>query len=89
MGPQSRGSPNFGNFGTPIWESWDKMPFGCGLRGEAQNILQGGRWWLPQVWVMVSLVSPSLPMARPNTKSAPNYALTNSLFSFVQVHVSD
>jgi len=39
MGPQSHGSPNFGNFGTPIWESWDKMSFGCGLRGEVQSIL--------------------------------------------------
>ncbi len=40
MGPQSwDGSPNFGNFGTPTWESQDKMPFGCGSRGEAQNIL--------------------------------------------------
>jgi hypothetical protein len=33
--PQSRGNPNFGNFGTPIWESQDKMPFGCGPCGEA------------------------------------------------------
>jgi hypothetical protein len=47
MGPQSRESPNVGNFETPTWESWDKMSFGCGLRGEAQNILYGGRWWLP------------------------------------------
>jgi hypothetical protein len=31
MGPQSCESPT--------WESWDKMPFGCGPRGEAQNIL--------------------------------------------------
>jgi hypothetical protein len=23
------------------------MPFGCGLHGEAQNILLRGRWWLP------------------------------------------
>jgi hypothetical protein len=22
-------SPIFGNFGTPTWESWDKMTFGC------------------------------------------------------------
>jgi hypothetical protein len=34
MGPQS-------------WESRDKKPFGCGPRGEAHSILQGGRWWLP------------------------------------------
>ncbi len=31
--PQSYGSPIFGNFGIPIWESWDKMTFGCSLRG--------------------------------------------------------
>jgi hypothetical protein len=31
MGPQSCGNPNFGNFRTPIWESRDKMPFGCGF----------------------------------------------------------
>jgi hypothetical protein len=36
---QIRGSLNFGNFGTPTWESQDKMPFGCGPHGEAQNIL--------------------------------------------------
>jgi len=39
IGPQSCGNPNFGNFGTPIWESRDKMSFGCGPREEAQNIL--------------------------------------------------
>jgi hypothetical protein len=35
MGPQSRRSPNFGNFRTPIWESRDKKSFGCGPCGEA------------------------------------------------------
>jgi hypothetical protein len=30
MGPQSYESPICGNFGTPTWESRDKMPFGCG-----------------------------------------------------------
>jgi hypothetical protein len=35
MGPQSRGNPNCDNSWTPIWESRDKMPFGCGPRGEA------------------------------------------------------
>jgi hypothetical protein len=38
-GPQSRRSPKFENFETPTWESRDKMPFGCGPRGEAQSIL--------------------------------------------------
>jgi hypothetical protein len=35
MHPQSCESPNWGNFGTPTLESWDKKPFGCGPRGEA------------------------------------------------------
>jgi hypothetical protein len=32
-------SPNFGNFETPTWQSWDKMPFGCRSYGHAQSIL--------------------------------------------------
>jgi hypothetical protein len=43
---QSCRSPNCYNFRTPTWESQDKKSFGCGPRGEAQNILYGGRWWL-------------------------------------------
>jgi len=39
MGPQSCGSPNFANFETPTWESWDKMTFGCWSRGHAHSIL--------------------------------------------------
>jgi hypothetical protein len=70
MGPQSRGSPNFGNFGTPIWESQDKMPFGCGPYGEAQKVYYKGEdGGFPQVRAMVSLVNLSLPMARPSTKN--------------------
>jgi hypothetical protein len=61
MGLQSRGSPNLGDSGTPTWESRDKKPFGCGLCGQPQSILQGGRWWLPSVRAMVSLVCPCCP----------------------------
>jgi hypothetical protein len=35
MGPQSDENPNFGNFRTPIWESQNKMSFGCGPLGKA------------------------------------------------------
>ncbi len=35
------------SFGTPPWESREKVPFGCGSRGVTQRILYGGRWWLP------------------------------------------
>jgi len=68
MGPQSRGNPNFGNFGTLIWESKDKMPFGCGPHGEAQIYYKGEGSGFPQVQAMVSFVSPNLPEARPSTK---------------------
>jgi hypothetical protein len=47
IAPQSCGSSNLGSFKTPLWESQDKKPFGCSPRGKVQNILYGGRWWLP------------------------------------------
>jgi len=47
MNAQSPGSPNWDNFETPLWESREKMPFGCKCGGETQRILYGGKWWLP------------------------------------------
>jgi hypothetical protein len=57
MGPQSRGSPKFGNFEIPSWESWAKMPFGCWLwldieytiRGNVVASPKSGPWWV--LWV--------------------------------------
>jgi hypothetical protein len=45
--PQSCGTPTLGDFGTPIWESRDKKPFGCHSHREVQSILYGQRWWFP------------------------------------------
>jgi hypothetical protein len=36
--PKSR-NPNRDSFGTPPWESREKVPFGCSLRTELQRIL--------------------------------------------------
>jgi len=47
MTVQSPGTPTQDNFGTPIWESREKEPFGCSFDEELQSILYGGRWWLP------------------------------------------
>jgi hypothetical protein len=47
MMAQSPGSPNQDSFGTPLWKSWDKEPFGRGRSGATQRILYGGRWWFP------------------------------------------
>jgi hypothetical protein len=44
---QSPESLNRDNFRTPLWESWDKKPFGCKCRKKAHSILYGGKWWLP------------------------------------------
>jgi len=34
MTVQSPGTPTRDSFGTPIWESREKEPFGCSLSGE-------------------------------------------------------
>jgi len=47
MSSQSPGSPTRDSFGTPPWETWEKVPFGCGSCKVTQRILYGGRWWLP------------------------------------------
>ncbi len=44
---QSPGSLNRNSFGTPLWESREKEPFGCRCDGVTHRILYGGRWWLP------------------------------------------
>jgi hypothetical protein len=46
MNAQNPGSPNQDSFGTPLWESREKVPFKCKCGGETQRILYGGRWWL-------------------------------------------
>jgi hypothetical protein len=46
MDAQSPESPTRDNFGTPPWESREKVPFRCSLRRVTQRILYKGRWWL-------------------------------------------
>jgi len=43
MNAQSPWSPNRDSFGTPLWESREKEPFGCKCSIELQRILYGGR----------------------------------------------
>jgi len=63
MSVQSPRSLTRDNFGTPPWESWEKVSFGCGSRG-------GGGF--PRVRAVVSQVSPRSPAACPNTKWMQN-----------------
>jgi hypothetical protein len=48
MDAQSPESPTWDSFGTPPWESREKVPFECSLCRVTQRILYDGRWWLPR-----------------------------------------
>ncbi len=72
MCPQSCENPSQGNFETPIWESRDKKNHLNVAPVERRIVYYKGEGGgFPQVRVVVSLVSPKLHVARPNTKSAP------------------
>jgi len=59
MGPQSHENPNFGNFETPTWESWDKKNhLDVGLVEKHIVYYKGEGGGFPQVRAVVSLVSP-------------------------------
>jgi hypothetical protein len=72
MNTQSPGSLNRDSFGTPLWESQEKEPFGCKCGRELQRTLYGGSGGFPQVQAVVSQMSPRLPVACPNTESVQN-----------------
>jgi hypothetical protein len=59
------------NFGTPTWESREKEPFGCSLRGASQKILYGGRWWLPPSLGRGVSCGPKCPWFVPTPKGVP------------------
>jgi hypothetical protein len=73
---QSPGTSTWDSFGSPLWESREKEPFGCNLGGELQNILYGGRWWLaPSLGRGESSVS-KCPWFVPTSKGVPECELT-------------
>jgi len=71
MGLQSCKSPNFGNFGTRIWEPKKKCHLDVGHTERHKVYYKGEGGDFPQVQVVVSFVSLSLPVVRPSTKNAP------------------
>ncbi len=70
MGPQSCRSPNFGISRLPFGSPGTKCQLDVGLVEKKKIYYKGEGDGFPQVWAMVSLVSPSLPVACPSTKSA-------------------
>jgi hypothetical protein len=89
MVAQSPGSPNWDSFGTPLWESREKVPFGCSLRGRMQRILYGGRWWLPPNSGHGESSEVVLPVACPNTKCVLGGELTHSWLVLCRKQVSE
>jgi len=61
MAPQSCGSLNLGNFGTPTSESLDKCHLDVGPMGSHKVYYKGEGGGFPQVWRVVNLVSLSCP----------------------------
>ncbi len=59
------------NFGTPTWESREKEPFGCSLRGALQRILYGGRSWLLPSPGRGESCGPKCPWLVPTSKGVP------------------
>jgi hypothetical protein len=82
MNTQSPRDPNWDSFGTPHWESQEKVPFGCKCDGVTQKILYGGRWWLPLSPGRGESNESMLPVACPSTKSDSECELTNLLVGF-------
>ncbi len=64
---------------SQLWECWDShlgVPgqnaiLDVGFMERHKVYYKGEGGGLPQVWAMVNLMSPSLPVARPNNKNVP------------------
>jgi len=76
MNVQSPEIPTRDSFGTPPWESWEKVPFGCSLGGKLQRILYGGRWWLPLSLSRGESSESKCPWFVPTPKGVPECELT-------------
>jgi hypothetical protein len=61
---QSHESPNSENFGTPTWESRDKLSFSAGPVAKHRVYYKGEGGGFPQVQAMMNLVNPCLPVIR-------------------------
>ncbi len=77
---QSCGSPNHGSFRTPpLGVPGQKANSDVGAMGSCKEYYMGEGGGFFRVWAVVSLVSPELSVACPNTKGASECELTNSL----------
>jgi hypothetical protein len=75
------GVPISGISRFPTQEPRDKMTFGCIVRGHAQRILLGGRWWLPSSLGWGESCESVFVCDSSMHQKCSNYTLTNLLFS--------
>jgi hypothetical protein len=71
MGLRNRGSPNFGNFGTPTLESRTKSHLDVGLVERHIVYYKGEGVASPPIPSHDEFCKSELPMARLSTKSVP------------------
>jgi hypothetical protein len=71
MVPQSCGSPNLSDFGTPAWESQDKKPFGCVPVERCRVYYKGEGGGFPLSLGRGESYVSVLPVAHPSTKGVP------------------
>jgi hypothetical protein len=69
MGPKVSGVQILGILGLPLGSPGTKCHLGVSFMVRHKLYYKGVRWCLPQIRAVVSFVSPSLSVARPNTKS--------------------
>jgi len=65
------GIPTLGISGLPFGSPGTKCHLDVGLVKRHKTYYKGEGGGFPQVQAVVSLVNPSLPVARPSTKSVP------------------
>jgi hypothetical protein len=70
-GPKVARVPILGILGLPLGNLGTKCHLDVGLVERHIVYYKGESIDFPQVWAMVNLVNPSLPVARPSTKNAP------------------
>jgi hypothetical protein len=71
MGPKVAGVPTLGILGFPLGSPETKCHLGDGPMARRKVYYKGEGGGFPQIQAMVSFMSLNLPVAPPNTKSAP------------------
>jgi hypothetical protein len=72
-------------FGSPGIKNHSNV----GVVKRCRKYYKGEGGGFPQVWAVVSLVSPESPMACPSTKGAAESELTNLLVGWMQIRVNN